>query len=356
MKQIILAKYRHFVRYVEIAIAVLLLGLMYHFIPVNDGSKILYLPSSDINETVHILEQNGYTVTPIDKVMLMFQHTPQKGWYDLEDTHEGRFLFFKNLHKKRAQTMEVKVYAGETADELLGRLADDMKLDKEKLFEAYRKRSHFQQADIFARRYTLARKADENTTIQYLMDSSFESLENFTEKYFRQQPDDFTLKVLLTIASIIQKESNSVKEMPLISSVIHNRLMKGMKLQMDSTLNYGEHSHKVVTPERIKNDTSYYNTYKYKGLPPYPLGTVTMDALKAAMSPAKSDYLFFMLNARGEHDFSATYEEHLKNLRAFRVHLKEKKRLKDKEEKEKNKKQAKKSSKKKKKEKKKTNS
>jgi len=341
MKQILLSKYRRFVRYVEIIIAVLMLGLMYHFIPVNEGSRILYLPSSDINETVHILERNGYTVTPVDKLMLMLQHTPQKGWYDLEDTREGRFLFFKNLHKKRARTMEVKVYAGETADELLERLAADMKLDKAKLREAYRKRSRFQEADIFAGRYTLARKADENTTIQYLMDTSFGALEDFTEKYFQKPPDDFTLKVLLTIASIIQKESNSAKEMPLISSVIHNRLTKGMKLQMDSTLNYGEHSHRIITSERIKNDTSYYNTYKYKGLPPSPLGTVTMDALKAAMSPAKSDYLFFMLNAKGEHDFSATYEEHLKNLRAFRAYLKEKKLAKARE---KNEKESKKSS------------
>jgi len=330
MKQILLSKYKRFVRYVEIAIALLLLVVVYHFIPLNHGSRILYLPSSDINKTVEVLEKNGYTVTPIDKMMLMIQHQPEKGWYDLENTHEGRFLFFKNLYRKRAKTMEIRVYAGETADELFGRLSRDMKLDKTKLLEAYRRLSRFHEADIFAQRYTLARKADENTTVHYLLDISAEILEHFTKKYFHQPPDDFTLKVLLTMASIIQKESNSPKEMPLISSVIHNRLIKGMKLQMDSTLNYGEYSHKVVTSERIKRDTSYYNTYKYKGLPPSPLGTVTIDALKAAMLPVQSNYLFFMLNAKGEHDFSASYEEHLKHLHAFRIYLKEKKLAKEK--------------------------
>jgi len=192
--------------------------------------------------------------------------------------------------------------------------------------EKYKTLTRFQEGDIFAKRYSIARKANEETTIQYLFDLSRKELSNFEQKNFSQKPDTSTLNVLLTIASIIQKESNSAEEMPLISSVIHNRLDKGMKLQMDSTLNYGKHSHVIVTPERIKSDTSYYNTYKHKGLPPYPLGTVTREALNAAMSPQKSDYLFFMLNKKGGHDFSATYDKHLENLRAFRVYQKEKKK------------------------------
>jgi UPF0755 protein len=99
-----------------------------------------------------------------------------------------------------------------------------------------------------------------------------------------------------------------------------------MKLQMDSTLNYGEYSHTVITPERIKTDGSYYNTYKHKGLPPYPLGTVTQDALYAAIHPLKSDYLFFMLNEKGEHNFASIYKEHLENIKKFRTHQKKKER------------------------------
>jgi UPF0755 protein len=108
--------------------------------------------------------------------------------------------------------------------------------------------------------------------------------------------------------------------MPLISSVIYNRLEKGMKLQMDGTLNYGPYAHTIVTPERIRNDTSEYNTYKHRGLPPHPLSTVTLDALKATMKPASSDYLFFMLNENGTHNFAASYDTHLENIRAFRAY------------------------------------
>ncbi len=116
--------------------------------------------------------------------------------------------------------------------------------------------------------------------------------------------------------------------MPLISSVIYNRLEKGMKLQMDGTLNYGKYSHTVVTPERIKSDESPYNTYKYKGLPPHPLGTVSLAALKASIKPAESNYIFFMLNPNGTHNFTATYKEHLKNIRAFRVYQEKKEKRK----------------------------
>jgi len=104
-----------------------------------------------------------------------------------------------------------------------------------------------------------------------------------------------------------------------------------VRKKMDSTLNYGKYSHVIVTPERIKTDNTYFNTYRYKGLPPYPLGTVTMAALDAAMMPAKSGYLFFMLTPSGEHNFSVTYEEHLKNIKVFREYQRKQKAQKAKE-------------------------
>ena len=123
---------------------------------------------------------------------------------------------------------------------------------------------------------------------------------------------------ILTVASIVQKEAANAKEMPIVASVIYNRLKKGMPLQMDGTLNYGRFSHLKVTPERIKNDTTRFNTYKYKGLPPSPIGSVSLDALKAAMKPAKTDYLYFMKNAQGVHDFTKSYKAHRRNIQKAR--------------------------------------
>jgi len=257
--------------------------------------------------------------------MLQLIKPPQQGWYKVDKHRYGRFLFFADMHSQKAQTMSLKIYAGETADELTTRLAKDMHLDKAKLLQAYKKYTRFKEGDIFAQRYTLARKANENVVMEYLFHVSSNKLKNFSEQYFSEIPDTFKLKVLLTIASIIQRESNAKKEMPLISSVIYNRLDKGMKLQMDGTLNYGKYSRQIITSERIKTDTSYYNTYKHKGLPSLPLGTVDFEALKAARFPAKTDYLFFMLNPDGSHTFAKTYAEHLENIRKFRKYQKNKK-------------------------------
>lgn len=323
MKHIISAKYKCFVLFVEIFIVILLLPFLYNYIPVNHEIKTLYIPHSHIDSVADTLEKNGYTVTWIDKIMLEAIQTPQKGWYSLNPGDHGRFVFFMTVNQQKAETMDIVVYAGETTEELTTRLANDMKLDKKKLQQKYNTLTRFQEADIFSGRYTLARKANEDTIVEYLFDHSHRALLRFEKENFTKAPDMATLKVLLTIASIIQKESNSVKEMPVISSVIHNRLDKGMRLQMDSTLNYGEHSHVVITPERIKNDKSYFNTYKHKGLPPHPIATVSLDALKAAMSPQKSNYLFFMLKPDGKHNFASTYDKHLENIRAFRVYQKE---------------------------------
>ncbi len=115
----------------------------------------------------------------------------------------------------------------------------------------------------------------------------------------------------VAIASVVQKEAANNEEMPLVAAVVFNRLKKNMPLQMDGSLNYGQYSHSKVTPERIRNDTSPYNTYKYKGVPPYPAGSVSLQAIEAVFNPAQVDYLYFVRDRNtGTHKFSKTYEEH----------------------------------------------
>jgi len=328
MKHFISAKYRCFVLFVEIFIVIFLLPVFYNYIPVSkDASTTFHINSSNIDDVVSTLEKIGYSVTFIDKLMLKLVQVPEKGWYHVDRNEYGRLLFFENMYNKKTDhTMDIVVYAGETSEEIVTRLANDMKLDRKKLEELYKTFSRFGASDIFAQRYTVARDANEKSILVHLFSLSNELLLKFEMENFTQKPDSSTLKVLLTIASIMQKESNAAKEMPFISSVIYNRLDKGMRLQMDGTLNYGKNSRTIVTPERIKTDTSYYNTYKHKGLPPAPLCSITLDTLHAAMHPAKSDYLYFMLKPDGTHTFASSYEKHLKNIKAFRLYQKEKKR------------------------------
>ncbi len=317
---------KHLIRLLEALILLLAFGLAYNFlIPIGEGRKVLFFDANTTQSVLKTLKKNGYNVTSFDTWLIPKAQLPLKGWYHIGYTSEGRWHFFHALNRSPLPEMRIVVYPGETRNEILSRLANDMKLDTEKLKKCYKSYARYPEGDILAGTYTLARSADENATLDYLFDQSNAQFSAFKARYFDKPVDDYTFKLLMIIASIIQKESNRPEEMPLISSVIYNRIEKGMKLQMDGTLNYGDYSHRIVTPERIKEDATYYNTYRYKGLPPAPLASFSMEALKAALFPARSDFLFFMLTPGGSHSFAADYATHLKNLKAFREYQKKRK-------------------------------
>lgn len=121
-----------------------------------------------------------------------------------------------------------------------------------------------------------------------------------------------TIFEIITLASIIQKEVRTPKDMKLVAGVFYNRLNKGMPLEADSTLNFITGSHRDrATYGDLKID-SPYNTYKYKGLPPGPISNPGLDAIKAAIYPEFTDYFYF-LTADEKVIYSQTYEEHLRN-------------------------------------------
>jgi UPF0755 protein len=115
---------------------------------------------------------------------------------------------------------------------------------------------------------------------------------------------------IVTLASIIEKEAVIASEKPLISSVFYNRMRLGMPLQSDPTAVYGVRafSGKVTKADICRR--SPYNTYLFRGLPPGPIGNPGADALRAALHPAHSDYLYFVARQDGTHYFSRSLEEH----------------------------------------------
>lgn len=196
-------------------------------------------------------------------------------------------------------------------------MANKLDINKTKLIQAYKAQARYPEASISADTYFIPKKMNEANLIKFLLESSENTYKKLSKKYYEDYNTTQWHKIL-TIASIIQKEAASNKEMPLIASVIYNRLKKNMRLQMDGTLNYGKYSHIKVTPKRIKTDTSTFNTYKHRGLPSSPIGSVSISALKAAIKPAKSSYLYFMRNKNGVHDFSTTFKKHRKNIKKAR--------------------------------------
>ena len=141
-------------------------------------------------------------------------------------------------------------------------------------------------------------------------------LENFDNKFGEDAKEKaeklgFTTHELITLASIIEREALA-SDRKNISSVFHNRLKKGQKLESCATVQYILEERKdVLSIEDTKIDNEY-NTYKYKGLPPGPIANPGIDAITAALYPADTDYYFFALQEDGTHKFSKTYEEHKK--------------------------------------------
>jgi UPF0755 protein len=150
-------------------------------------------------------------------------------------------------------------------------------------------------------------------------------IKKFTEVYALIQPQNhfqsWTRNQIVTLASIIEKETGAPEERPEISAVFHNRLQKGMLLQTDPTILYGltdlaGHNVMSIGHEDIHRPTKY-NTYVIRGLPPGPIANPGREAMLAAMNPANVNYLYFVSKNDGTHIFSVKYEDHAKAVHEY---------------------------------------
>lgn len=150
-----------------------------------------------------------------------------------------------------------------------------------------------------------------------------EMLRNFELRFYspnskRIAASSYSLHELVTIASLVEREAKVDRDRRLIASVIYNRLRRGMKLQIDATVQYALPEHK---PRLLYSDLrvdSPYNTYLHGGLPPGPICNPGQACLEAALNPADTDYLFYVARGDGSHVFTRTYAEHQQAIRRIR--------------------------------------
>lgn len=163
---------------------------------------------------------------------------------------------------------------------------------------------------LFPNTYEFYRKSDPEDVIGKMLRSAESNIgKNYS--YTGMTTDE-----IITLASIIEKEAKGSAEMNRISSVYHNRLKAGMKLQADPTINYIEWYVKPNITGDKDRYSAYYNTYKCAALPVGPICNPGTAALKAACNPAETDYLFFAADAAGKYYYAVTFEEHVNNCRA----------------------------------------
>lgn len=168
---------------------------------------------------------------------------------------------------------------------------------------------------LYPETYNLYLGMDSEEAVRKMVEQ-FRNVFNDKMKY-RAFELGFSVNEIVTLASIIEGEIIYSSEAPIVSGVYHNRLKMGMRLQADPTIQY------IIldSPRRVRYSDlkidSPYNTYKYNGLPPGPIGNPGYRALMGALYPANVPYIFFVAKGDGYHNFNVTAEEHIEAKNRF---------------------------------------
>ena len=177
---------------------------------------------------------------------------------------------------------------------------------------------NLRDGQIFPDTYTVARGTNRLAVLD-LARKKMSAIEDMWKKTNRRLPRPLkNWNEVITLASIVQKETPRAREMPIVASVYFNRLNRGMRLQADPTVVYaltdglGDMQGAPLLRGHLKIE-SPYNTYRNSGLPPAPIANVGQAAIRAVLMPADTNYLFFVADGKGGHRFSKDYEEHKKN-------------------------------------------
>ncbi|MCD6173943.1 MAG: endolytic transglycosylase MltG [Sulfurimonas sp.] len=302
------------IKYILEMVLIIVLSFMYYLNKPINTSKVLYIPKGSINQIIAQLIQQDYNLSKLDSLLLRVIGSPQSGWINIDTTYLSKGDFLYKLTRAKAALRTITLIPGETTYIFFNQLSNNLNLDRKVLQNVYDFNSKQKEGVFVPNTYSIPLGITESELIKLLLAKSSSQMKNLSIKFFGTY-DEKKWFQYVAIASVIQKESANIEEMSIVSSVIHNRIKKGMKLQMDGTLNYGKYSHIKVTPRRIREDTSVFNTYKHKGIPSTPICNVSFEAIKAAIFPAKTNYLYFMKSKNGTHNFTSYYSTHLNNIR-----------------------------------------
>ena len=195
-------------------------------------------------------------------------------------------------------------------DEFIKAVTDPSLVSKAGIVDATQKPAPSFEGYLFPNTYKFSRPITAEKIVWTMLEEG-EKQENWN-KEFSEQAEKVSLSrfEVITLASIIEKESGNVEEQPIISSVFHNRLKAGIQLQSDPTVIYGiANFNGNLTRADLDNPTPY-NTYKRFGLPVGPISNPGRSSIKAALFPAETGYLYFVGDGKGKHIFSTTLAEH----------------------------------------------
>lgn len=175
---------------------------------------------------------------------------------------------------------------------------------------------------LFPKTYIVKEGSSEEEIISMLLSQFQKEIETIDFRKARSM--GYNLHQIIIVASLIERETKIPDERPIVASVIYNRLKRGMKLQIDATVQFALGKQKpLLTHEDLKVN-SRYNTYLYPGLPPGPICNPGRDSIQAAAKPADTNYLYYVLVSKdGRHEFTSNYKEFLKAKRKYKEIIRE---------------------------------
>lgn len=231
-------------------------------------------------------------------------------------------------------TVKITIPEGYTAARIFETLEAKGVAKKDDLFHAMQN-SNFSDYSLIA---ALPSSAERCFNLEgYLYPNTYEfyvgdSPENIIKKFLKTSENRITQECrnaasslgysmddMIILASILEKEVHNSSELANVSSVFHNRLKAGQRLQSDATIKYVEGAIKPYITGDINRYNSFYNTYKCKALPAGAICNPGKNAIEGALYPAQTDYMYFANDKAGNYYYAATYEEHLANLETIKA-------------------------------------
>lgn len=313
---------RNWLFFVSITI-LLVLFFVYSFLPVRAEKKTIEIPYGTPTLNIALeLYKEGLIRSPLSFIVLHAIHKSklEAGEYEF-DGLVFPWEIYEKLSKGLKKVYRITIPEGSDLYDIAKILEENRICSSEDFLKyalseetakKYGLRVHTMEGFLFPDTYFFSK----NTHPLRVIDVMHKNFLKKTEDLRKKLPEKgLTLEEWVTIASMIEKETARPEEKPLVSAVIHNRLEKGMKLQIDPTVIYALKRRGLwegkLTLSHLKIDDPY-NTYYYHGLPPSPICNPGLESLKAALQPEDVDYLYFVADGRGGHYFSTTYEEHLR--------------------------------------------
>jgi UPF0755 protein len=244
------------------------------------------------------------------------------GEYTFKRGEDGGNILAKLTAGEAAPTVAITVPEGLNLEQTAQQVARQSKVSSAQFEKAARRTDYgygfledpaikSTEGFLFPKRYefeegTTAEQMVSRMLEQYLLETQTLDISGAKERL------NLTEYELVTVASLIEKEASSPEERPLVASVIYNRLREGMPLQIDATVVYAlDHPKEELSLSDLKVD-SPYNTYENTGLPPGPICSPGRQSLEAAINPAQTDYLYYVLKSNGEeHSFTTNYNDFL---------------------------------------------